>query len=126
MSEFEGTKEFLREAVRNPAASLLILLVFVVMPLSIVLHMQKQWRIERIMKGPIRGDKEAMRFTVPDCPKYNDIPEANLVTFSTVGQARKAGYYFTVYCDEDILSIREINESGEVPEFEHPGDPQYR
>ena len=41
-------------------------------------------KIDAIMTGEVRGNKDSMIFHVPTCPEYGAIKESNLRPFATV------------------------------------------
>lgn len=91
----------------------------------IYLDRQRSAKIEPILQGEIRGNKESLIFHVPTCPDYNSISERNLRKFATVADAEAANYRPSRNCLEAV-SIREINET-EINEGPEGGydDPRY-
>ena len=48
--------------------------------------------------GKIRGNKATKVYHLPGCPDYDSISPANVVTFATEQDARKAGYKIAGNC----------------------------
>ena len=85
----------------------------------------RQWHVEAVMNGSIRGNNGSRIYQVPTCPQYESIYADNIRLFRTIEEARSAGYRPAQNCGDDF-QIREINETEEPDLLEHPGDPQYR
>jgi methylphosphotriester-DNA--protein-cysteine methyltransferase len=70
---------------------------------------QRQQRIEAIMTGEIRGNKDTGIFHVPTCPQYDAIKPGNIRRFATVHEAEEANYRESGNC-LDAIATRRINE----------------
>jgi hypothetical protein len=92
---------------------------------ALYLKTARNWHIESVMQGPLRGNKATRIYHVPTCPQYNSIGADDLRLFETIEQARSAGYRQAKNCGDDF-HIREINETEDPETPEHPSDPQYR
>ena len=86
----------------------------------------RQWHIDAIMNGPIRGNTKSRIYQVPTCPNYDSINADNLRLFQTIEEADSAGYRPAQNCGDDDFFLRNFNETEEPDGPDHPGDQQYR
>lgn len=97
-----------------------------VMLYGLSVEKSRQWHIDAVMDGPIRGNKKSRIYQLPTCPDYNSIHADNLRLFQTIEEADSADYRPAQNCGDDDFNIRRINETEEPDLPDHPGDPQYR
>jgi methylphosphotriester-DNA--protein-cysteine methyltransferase len=92
---------------------------------SAYVQRQRDTRIDAIMAGEIRANRETHIYHVPTCPQYNSINVNNLRTFSSVSEAEEANYRPSRNC-LDAAATRNINETeiNEGPDGIHD-DPRY-
>jgi hypothetical protein len=53
---------------------------------------RKQWNIEAVMNGEVRGNVRTRVLHVPTCPQYSSIKTPNIESFISVAEAERSGY----------------------------------
>lgn len=92
---------------------------------SAIVQKRHDAKINAIMLGEVRGNKQTGIFHVPTCSEYNSIKPENLRVFDTVADAKDANYRPSRNC-LSAVETRNINETetNDGPDGGHD-DPRY-
>ena len=85
--------------------------LFAGVAVSSYIERKRDAKVDLIMSGEVRGNKESHIFHVPTCPEYESIAPENRRSFETVEAARDVGYRASRNCLEAV-EIRESLDHG--------------